>query len=749
MARVPLELVLVNKVSAPLKKANADANKFANTIKGTNGKLRSAAMGSKKMAAGFLGIGASAGAAGKAVQLFGQKLNVALLGIPALLGGFAAAFQTIAKQDFAEAKFESLGGNSEKLTNNLKILSAELAGQASVTELTAAAYDVASAGFTDAADAAKILKAASLGATGGFTDINTAGGAAVKVLNAYGKTADDAGFLMDQFAQTQADGIITIGAYSQNIGKVASTAAGLKVPLSEVNAIIAQSTAAGVQTETAFTGLNAALAKISSGQAGKALGIEMNEATLAADGLGGTLEKLKGFSTGELQQAFGIEAFKGIQTAINDTEKFNKLLENQKNAQGAAAKAAFTASDTINNQLKRLGAAFTNIFADQSALGEVLKFTISAVAVTVEALAAALKVVQVIGKGVIGIFQGLAKGLGLTESKMGSVQALTEAWTAQLVKVEIFCQRIIAVSQVLGEIVGKVFRKIGGWVVGAWSQGSQKFTEFKSHIEGNMERMKEIGKGVAKALTAPARLAFKGLQFIFDQWWKKIQWIVDQVMKIPGMKWAIEKMTGAAADISEAWKLGAKGAEEGGGNKGEKQEQEEINKALTKQKDLVAELDKLWKDIGKTIGEGIHSAIKGVVQGTQTLGQAAMNVLNSIANKLLDAGISMALSAVFPNTGAGSIGAFLGFANGGKPPVGKPSIVGEKGPELFVPGTSGTIIPNNKLGGSTNNIVVNVDASGSAVEADSAQSNELGKMLAAAIQAELVKQQRPGGLLAA
>lgn len=40
----------------------------------------------------------------------------------------------------------------------------------------------------------------------------------------------------------------------------------------------------------------------------------------------------------------------------------------------------------------------------------------------------------------------------------------------------------------------------------------------------------------------------------------------------------------------------------------------------------------------------------------------------------------------------------LGFADGGSPPVGVPSIVGERGPELFIPSTSGTIIPNNQLG---------------------------------------------------
>lgn len=36
-----------------------------------------------------------------------------------------------------------------------------------------------------------------------------------------------------------------------------------------------------------------------------------------------------------------------------------------------------------------------------------------------------------------------------------------------------------------------------------------------------------------------------------------------------------------------------------------------------------------------------------------------------------------------------------GYAEGGKPPVGQPSVVGEKGPELFVPDQPGTVIPND------------------------------------------------------
>ena len=61
--------------------------------------------------------------------------------------------------------------------------------------------------------------------------------------------------------------------------------------------------------------------------------------------------------------------------------------------------------------------------------------------------------------------------------------------------------------------------------------------------------------------------------------------------------------------------------------------------------------------------------------------------------------------------------------------------------------TGGTITPNHALGGSTN-IVVNVDASGSSVEGDEEQGRELGRMISVAIQSELIKQKRPGGILA-
>ena len=74
-------------------------------------------------------------------------------------------------------------------------------------------------------------------------------------------------------------------------------------------------------------------------------------------------------------------------------------------------------------------------------------------------------------------------------------------------------------------------------------------------------------------------------------------------------------------------------------------------------------------------------------------------------------------------------------------------MVGERGPEMFVPNTGGRIVPNSDMGSSTN-VVVNVDASGSAVEGDEAEGRELGRLISVAVQSEIIQQQRPGGLLA-
>ena len=165
------------------------------------------------------------------------------------------------------------------------------------------------------------------------------------------------------------------------------------------------------------------------------------------------------------------------------------------------------------------------------------------------------------------------------------------------------------------------------------------------------------------------------------------------------------------------------------------------------------------KELGDTLESSLVENIKGAINGTQSFGQAMTNVLNNIKNKLMDRALSNLFSgigdAVFGDGGKkkGIFGGFLGGifgkkAKGGPVRAGKSYLVGERGPELFTPASSGNITANNKMGGGSVNISVAVDASGSTVQGDGASANQLGNEIAAAIQNELIKQKRAGGLLA-
>ena len=172
------------------------------------------------------------------------------------------------------------------------------------------------------------------------------------------------------------------------------------------------------------------------------------------------------------------------------------------------------------------------------------------------------------------------------------------------------------------------------------------------------------------------------------------------------------------------------------------------NRALKDQAEIAKDIQDAFDSLSTSINNDIKEGIKGLIKGTSTLG----DMLNNVADRFLDVALNQALFGSILGSGGKKGGGLLGaiglFANGGRPPVGRPSIVGERGPELFVPRSSGTIVPNNKLGGGNNtSVVVNVDASGSDVQGDDAGAKELGGLISVAVQSELVRQQRPGGLL--
>jgi hypothetical protein len=182
-------------------------------------------------------------------------------------------------------------------------------------------------------------------------------------------------------------------------------------------------------------------------------------------------------------------------------------------------------------------------------------------------------------------------------------------------------------------------------------------------------------------------------------------------------------------------------------------------------------------DLGANLGSSFASAFQGmadqltefVTTGKASFGDFARSVLKDLSNILIKFALFQALKAIVP--GGSAFGKFLGFADGaafaqnGIQPFARGGIVdrptlfpfakgtglmGEAGPEAIIPLKRGR---DGKLGvagggGGTTNVVVNVDASGSSVEGDQQQAKALGNAISAAVQSELVKQKRPGGLLA-
>ena len=176
-------------------------------------------------------------------------------------------------------------------------------------------------------------------------------------------------------------------------------------------------------------------------------------------------------------------------------------------------------------------------------------------------------------------------------------------------------------------------------------------------------------------------------------------------------------------------------------NHGLKQQEDQIKANAEAAKNL----DKIFKDIGDSIATGVSDALVDAVMQTKSLAESAKALLNDIARQFLRLGINTFLSSTF----GGIFSSLDTFATGGRPTVGQAALVGEKGPELFVPSVAGTVIPNNKISGGGNVTVnVSVDATGSNVEGDEEEGRELGRLIAAAVQSEIVQQKRAGGLLA-
>ena len=303
-------------------------------------------------------------------------------------------------------------------------------------------------------------------------------------------------------------------------------------------------------------------------------------------------------------------------------------------------------------------------------------------------------------------------------------------------------------------------------------------TQLKIEKEITALRAKQQTKGFSTALNRSIQDVGFSIANPFDtDESAMLQLRIDQVRRMEDAQSALKDQIAIQQELQKSEDVGVRDAAT--------LQIQQLEKRIALNAQLLPQLDELeQKELKQQqvlekilpAADALTDSVFSLVAGTKSAQEAFADFLRSIASMLADTAkkmiaqyIAIGIARMFagmstpskgstgvpglePNSYYGTGGRYGSFvppaprANGGAVGMGRPYLVGERGPELFVPGAQGNIVPNNAMGGS--NIVVNVDASGSSVEGDSDQASQLGTVLAAAVQAELIKQKRPGGLLA-
>lgn len=128
----------------------------------------------------------------------------------------------------------------------------------------------------------------------------------------------------------------------------------------------------------------------------------------------------------------------------------------------------------------------------------------------------------------------------------------------------------------------------------------------------------------------------------------------------------------------------------------------------------------------------VHWA-SNLLRNMKDLGEAILYVVNAMG-KLISKGADLAKSSFKSALSGAKDIANMFRADGGPVSAGSPYIVGEKGPELFVPGQSGSIIPN---GGGFGGSSVTVNISGTFYGSDPVFSEKMGNSIAKIIEQQL------------
>jgi len=252
-----------------------------------------------------------------------------------------------------------------------EILDASAKFGQSFDRMAKARYDIISAGFTKAADSARILEVAAKLAVGGVSSIDQTAISLTKVLNSFGVSAQEAERASDILFTTVRLGQTTINELVGSIGQVAPIAKSAGLRMEDLGAAMAVVTAGGLDTTIGTIALRGALRSLAAPvaqakEAMEAAGIEIKRFEDGTLDLVGTLEQFRGLPLEKIKEFIpDVRAANAVVVLSNNVDKLRAAIQEMENAAGATdvafGKMAKGISFRIDQMKERFNRAVINM----------------------------------------------------------------------------------------------------------------------------------------------------------------------------------------------------------------------------------------------------------------------------------------------------------------------------------------------------------------------------------------------------
>lgn len=397
-------------------------------------------------------------------QGIGQNISQGIMSGIGAAGGAILSTKNIGNYDAAVRQIKTLGVNSLEFEASAKKVTKALGDNSDIVTTLNSLYDVASSGFTKAADAQQILTAAVKLSTTSNSELEDVQRTMLGTLNAYGLGAEKAGEVSNKMFGAINAGVINGKELASTFGNVSGAAAAAGVSLDETLSLIAVATLKGIKAPEAVTGTRALIDSFSNlSKQGKdalnELGVRADSVTLKQKGVYAILKEIESkgataeqtaaiFGSAEARKivnsvkgADGASKFEASRKTINSTNidksyedvsaglikqteaAKNKLInldvEMKKGAFGASMVSALglinRGIDMFANALTSLNTAYQNLSPQQQGFIHIIGggvVIIAGVTATIIAVSAAAAMLGGALSGGIAIIGAFATGLG-------------------------------------------------------------------------------------------------------------------------------------------------------------------------------------------------------------------------------------------------------------------------------------------------------------------------------------------------